>query len=135
MGNWTIDTLREYFDLRMNELEKRLVGERALLVAANADRSAELERRLTLLNELRNEVLADRALFVTRDTFQIVAERLNATLTREYYEQQHEVLNKEVTANTATIATIRTRSAAFAAAIAICVTVLTAVILVIQIAH
>lgn len=128
-------TVREYVDLRLNELEKRLVGERALLVASNDDRRTEMERRLTALNELRNEVLADRALFVTRDAFGIVADRAGASVLREYFDEQHRSLADKVALNTAAVANIRSRSAAYAAALGLAVTVLTAIILIIQVSH
>lgn len=126
--------IRRYFDLRISEIEKRMMGERAILVSANADRQAELERRLTALNELRTEVLQDRSLFVTKDAFDIVFTKVNAAIPREYYESQHDTLQKVVNTNTTAIANMRSRSAAYTAAIGIAVIVLTAIILIVQFA-
>lgn len=125
-------TLREYVDLRLAELEKRLTGERALLVAANNDRRVELERRLDALNELRNEVLQDRTLFVTKDAFELVATRAGNSVLREYYDEQHRALTDKVALNTAAVANIRSRSAAYAAALGLAVTVLTAIMIIVQ---
>lgn len=102
-------TLREFFELKLDELEKRLVAERSLLVIANNDRREEMERRLNALNELRNEVLADRSLFVTRDAFAIVAERVAGSVLREYYDGQHKTLTDKIDLNTAAIANIQGR--------------------------
>lgn len=126
--------MREYFELRISEVDRRIVNERALLVVANHDRQAELERRLTALNELRNEVLQDRTLFVTKDAFDIVAQKVSDSITRDYYETQHQSLEKLVSINALAIANMRSRSAAYTAAIGIAVIVLTAVILIVQFA-
>lgn len=109
-------------------------SERALLVAANHERQVELERRLTALNELRNEVLQDRTLFVTKDAFDIVAQKVNDSIARDYYDSQHEALQAIVSANTLSVANIRSRGAGYTAAIAIAVVVLTAVIMIVQFA-
>jgi len=126
---------RAYLDLRLTELEKRLTGERALLVVANADRQAEMERRLTGLNELRNEVLADRSLFVTKDAFELVSTRAGSSVLREYYDEQHQNLAERVGANAQAIASMRSRSAAYTAAMGMALTLLTAVVIIIQIVH
>lgn len=135
MGEWTLEALYQYLELRISELEKRLLGERELLVASTAARAGELERRLATLNDLRNEVMADRALFVTRDTFQLVLDRLSTIVVREYYDEQHRALAEKVDISTAAIATMRARSAAYAAAVALSLTILTAIVLIIQVGH
>lgn len=138
--------MREHFELRLVELEKRIGGERALLVAANVERQQEMERRLAALNELRGEVLADRALFVTRDAFEIVAGRIPTFLVREYYDEQHHALAEKVETatasladkvdlNTTAISNIRSRAAAYAAGMGLAITVLTAIVIIIQLAH
>ncbi len=126
--------LRTHFELRLAELEKRMSGERALLIAANNDRQSEMERRLTALNALRSEVLQDRLLYVTKDAFEIVLNRTSASLPREYYETQHEAVERRIAENAAAIATIRSRNAAYTAAIGLAVMALTAIILIVQFA-
>ena len=135
MSEWTIDTSREHVLALIAEMDRRLTGEREQLMVALATRSQDMERRLAALNELRNEVLADRALFVTRDAFSIVAERVQAAVTREYYDEQHASLEAKVDINTAAVAAIRSRSAAYTAGIALAVTVLTAVTIVVSLAR
>lgn len=131
--------LREFLELRINELEKQVRSERALLVGAQAARDAELERRLTALNDLRNEVLSDRSLFVTRDAFEVVANRMGSFLLREYYEDQHRSLGDKVDLNIGAIAelrreisNVRSRNAAYAAALGAAFSIMTIVMVIIQ---
>lgn len=73
-------SLREYVDVRLAELERRLTGERQLLVAANEDRRTEMERRLNTLNELRAEVVSDRGLLVRREFLDATLESMEKAL-------------------------------------------------------
>lgn len=135
-------TLREYLESRINAIEQRLTSERTLLVHANDARTVELERRLNALNELRNEVLSDRALFVTRDAFEVVASRMATFLLREQYDEQQKGLVDKVDLNVGAIAevrreisNVRSRNAGYAAALGLALTIITAVMTIIQIVH
>jgi hypothetical protein len=135
VSEWTIDTSREHLLALIGAMDRRLAAERDALTVALQTRAQDMERRLAALNELRNEVLADRALFVTRDAFTIVAERVQAAVTREYYDEQHASLEAKVDINTATIAAIRSRSAAYTAGITFAFLVLAGVIAAVSLAH
>jgi hypothetical protein len=125
---------RQWFELRITDMEKWHLEERLLLRAATEGRLDEMTRRLAMLNELRNEVLSDRALFVTRDAFEIVSARVAACVSREYYDEQHRSLTDKVNINTTALLSFRSRSAAYTAAIGLAVTVITAILIVIQFA-
>lgn len=142
-------TLREYIDLRFSELEQRNAAIRTLLIEATQDREREIERRLLSLNELRSEVLADRALFVTRVAFDAVATRIETFLDRRYYEEQHKALIEKLDMTAAAltgkldshiaaladlrteISSVRSRNAGMVAALGVALTVVTIVMIVV----
>jgi hypothetical protein len=130
---------REYFEAVLAERDRRLAVEREMLATGVNQRAAEMERRLIGLNELRNEVLADRAQFVTRAAFEPVAARQESFLGRDYYLEQAKSLADKLDVNVAAIAELRreisnqrSRAAGYAAAVGIAVVVMTAVILLVQ---
>lgn len=132
-------SLREFLEWRVDQLEKQFRNEGALVLAAQAARDIELERRLTALNDLRNEVLSDRSQFVTRDAFEVVANQLGTFLLREYYEDQHRSLADKVDLNIGAIAelrreisNVRSRNAAYAAALGAAFSIMTIVMVIIQ---
>lgn len=63
-------TLREYVETIIREHEKRQALEVKATVDALTLSRIELERRLEGLNELRQDVVKDRALFVRQDVFE-----------------------------------------------------------------
>ena len=134
-------SLRTYFAAMMAESDRRLGVERNMLVTSVQERANEMERRLAALNELRNEVLADRSLFVTRVAFDPIAKRQETFLTRDYYDDQAKSFADKLDVNVAAIAELRreisnqrSRSAAYAAALGVAVVLMTAVVMVVQFA-
>lgn len=136
-----VAAVRAHFDAMLSEWDRRLAAERQMLVTGVQERAVEMERRLTALNELRNEVLADRALFVTRAAFDPIAARQETFLRRDYYDDQSKSFADKLDVNVAAIAELRreisnqrSRAAAYAAALGIAVLVMTAVVMVVQFA-
>jgi hypothetical protein len=134
-----VASVQAYFEAVLVERDRRLEVEREMLATSVHQRAAEVERRLVGLNELRNEVLADRAQFVTRAAFEPVAARQESFLGRDYYLEQAKSLADKLDVNVAAIAELRreisnqrSRAAAYAAAVGIAVVVMTAVILLVQ---
>lgn len=130
---------KEYVDLRLTEFEKRNDAIRALMSGAIHDREREMERRLAFLNELRGEVIADRQLFVPKVEFDSLAIRVNATLDRTYYEEQHKALGEKVDRNIADLATLRTeisnvrsRNAGLGTALGVALTLVTIIMIILS---
>ncbi len=139
MGDKKILGLREYLELLLREAERRADIQRALLLRSLEERDSQLERRLNTLNELRSEVLTDRALFTPKVAFDTVASRLEHFLTREYYEEQHKGLSEKVDVNVAALAelrreisNLRSRNAGYAAALALAITVFSVILVILQ---
>ena len=61
--------LREYFEMMFREREKQLDFRFKAAHDALKTASAELERRLEGLNQLRSEVIKDRELFIKKDIY------------------------------------------------------------------
>lgn len=60
-------TLREYVDMRLMELEKRLDQRTALLVEQNAERTRALNERLAGMNEFRDQLREQASKFAGAD--------------------------------------------------------------------
>lgn len=96
-------TLKEHFEVVLNEREKRLLdkfdAERDALSVAKQ----ELERRLGVLNELRQSVEKDRAQFVKQDVYDTKT---------QYYDEWCKTVDRSIT-------TIQTRSVTWTAALGV----------------
>ena len=69
MVNTKIRSLDEMVKVQLNAIDKALVI-----------KTAELERRLELLNELRNEVVSDRTQFVRREAYDIIVDTIQKSI-------------------------------------------------------
>lgn len=135
-------SLREYLELEirlvrteLDAVRERLYSERGILLEMTREREANMERRLNALNELRNEVLKDRNLFITKDTFEAKIDRLDSFLPRDYFDEQHAALKDRVDANADTLKTLqnevgnlKTRFASYAAAFGASVLLITVLV-------
>ena len=89
-------------DLKFQKMETRLDGmDKALLM-----RTGELEARLHTLNQLRNDVIRDRDLFVRKEMFDAAVGVLTG-LKKEYTEAHQTLMNR--------VTVIETRSLTWAA--------------------
>ncbi len=99
---------RDYVEMRFKALEK----------ATESDR-IELERRLSDLNKLRDEVIKDRVAFITKDTY--TGTETARSLWRETYEAELKAISDR-------LLIIETRSVTWTAALGIFFTGLQAIL-------
>ena len=74
--------LQEHLEKILDERQGRITDRFLFLEKAIETAKAEMERRLTGLNELRNEVTADRGLFITREAFELRIKPIEKTATQ-----------------------------------------------------
>ena len=83
-GEWTVDTLKAYFERILEEREKARDAQTEQIRTALAKAEEALEHRFELLNEFRAQSVAEQARFVEQAEFD--------ALERRYEEKHGEVI-------------------------------------------
>ena len=102
-----IDLHIKIIETRLGDMDSALQLKTETLNDAIRIRSQELERRLEGLNQLRDEVVKDREMFLKKETYEYktnfydswireVDDKLSLTITRAEYDREHKVLDNEV---------------------------------------
>lgn len=77
ISSWTVDSLKQHLEQRINALETRLQERADAQDKAISKAESQMEKRLDALNELRGVVSDQASKFLTKETYEVAHEALD----------------------------------------------------------